>query len=249
MAKAPMAKAMEMRAEAINSGMPLSNPITKQESSEMMLSTKSMIPDMPTQYKRIISLCPISKVFQPYVDIEPFMVNPDLVYKEENFKIVIEGSWATRSYNYGEAYLVKDNEAEVLVGAANGRFERSTGHTGFVFFEAPPDAIAAFEYAKKTGKKVDPDLQKELDVYLEQARAMSRNRVIDFLKLQYNTMMQSRMTMKENGAGNMAPSDQEMLLCFILEAEIKRKTSSRQAMRKKWEESKAVIEGKDDFGL
>ncbi len=249
MARVPGIKNMEMRADAIEMGMPLNKPISKQESSEMMISTKSVIPDLPTQYKRIISLCPIAKVLQPYVDLEPYLEDPKKVFEEENFDLVIESSWTTKRYHYGEAYLVKDIEAEVLVGINNGRFERSTGHTGFVYFEAPQDMIAAFEYAKKTGKAIDPDLKAELEKYLDQARALSRRRVIDFLKLQYNTMAQSRMTMKENGSSQGAPSDQELLLTFILEEEIKRKVSTRQTLRKKYEEAKAVIEGKDEFDI
>jgi hypothetical protein len=109
--------------------------------------------------------------------------------------------------------------------------------------------IAAFEYAKKTKKAIDPDLKKELDGYLERARALSRNRVIEWLKVHYNTISMSRQTMKEGGSSQGAPNDQELLLTFILAEEIKRKTSSRQALRKKFEAAQATIEGKDEFAI
>ena len=50
-------------------------------------------------------------------------------------------------------------------------------------------------------------------------------------------------------SGSATPTDQEMLISFILQEEIKRKTTSRQAMRKKFEEANAVIAGRDDFGI
>ena len=244
-----MPENMQRRVEAAEMGVPLNNPISKQESSEMMLSTKSIVPDMPTQYKRIISLCPIAKVLQPYVDVEPYLEEPGRVFNNEPFDIIVEGAAATRKFAFGEVYMVKDSEAEVLVGSSNQRFERSTGYTGFVFFEAPPDMIAAYEYAKKTKKAIDPDLKKELDVYIKQATELSRKRVIDTLKTNYNTIMMSRQTMKEAGSSQGTPNDHEYLMTFILEEDIKRKVDIRQKFRKKYEEAQATINGKDDFTM
>lgn len=234
--------------ERLEQGLPLNTAIGKDESAKMIESTRSALnQDMPQQTRRIISLCPIAKVFQPYTNIDRFIEDLKEIYIEESFKIILEASWATREFNYGEAYVVKESDALMLVGIDNDRFENSTGATGFVYFDAPDDIIAAFNYAKKTKKAVDPDLQKELDLYIGRARELSKKRVMNYMKHLYNGMMLGRQTIAEHGAKNSAPTDYEMLVSSILAEETLKRNNKRQALRKQWEEAQAIIQGKDEF--
>jgi hypothetical protein len=199
--------------------------------------------DLPGGAKRIICLSPLAKLFSPRVDIEEFLEAPDSVFADTDFDVVIESSWSTKSYRYGETYTVTELEAMYLVGTDNNRFERATGGTGFVYFDIPEDLLAAFNYAKKTGKVVDKEINEELNKYLEKAKALSNKRVVDFIKDKYNMLYQNRQFVESTGGKPMPPNDMEILITFILKAEINKANSKRKALRQQWEAANREISG------
>jgi hypothetical protein len=218
---------------------PLNVRISKEESSQLAVAR----PAIPQGIKRVISLCQISKIFNPYCNVEKYLEDPDLVEQEEVFEVVIQGSWATESYKYGEPCLISDLKALQLVGVDNSRFEPSTGWTGLVFFDIPEDLLAAFTYLKRTNKPVDREIEAKLKEHLDAAKALSRRRVIDYLKNRYNDSIAGRKSIKQFGGEPGAPEDIEILISFILRAEIQRSKAMRQKLRREWEEANKEILG------
>lgn len=199
--------------------------------------------DSPGGMRRIISLSPLAKIFQPYVDLERFLEDPAAVFKDEPFDIVFENSWSTKNYRFGDSILVTELEALYLVGTDNNRFERSTGGTGFVYFNVPEDMLAAFNYTKKTGKKADKELEEQLSQYLEQAKALSEKRVRDFMKDKYNMLYTNRQFIESQGGKAMAPNDMEMLITFVLNEDIKRASDKRKKLRQAFEQAQKELHG------
>jgi hypothetical protein len=197
----------------------------------------------PGGMKRIICLSPLAKIFQPYSDIERFLDAPEEVYVDEDFDVVFENSWATKNYKFGESYLVTELEALYLVGVDNNRFERSSGGTGFVYFNIPEDMLATFSYMRKTGKKVDKDMEEQLNLHLQAARDLSNKRVLEFMKDKYNLLYQNRQFVESQGGKAMNPNDMEILITFVLNEEIKRANSKRKKLRAAWEQANRELSG------
>jgi hypothetical protein len=224
-------------------GLPITNVRIGSDKSAELKQKLHQFNESPAGMKRIICLSPLAKIFQPYLDIERFLDAPEDVYTDEDFDIVVETSWATKTYKYGESYLVTDLEALYLVGSNNDRLERSTGATGFVHFNIPEDLLSAFSYMKKTGKKADKDIEDQLNEHLKKAKELSNKRVSDFMKDKYNLLYQNRQFVESQGGKAMGPNDMEILITFILNEEIKRANSKRKALRKAWEEANREISG------
>jgi hypothetical protein len=224
-------------------GLPITNKRIGSDEAAVLKQKLTQFNDAPTGMKRIICLSPLAKLFQPYSDIERFLDDPSSVYNDEDFDIVFENSWATKNYKYGESYLVSDLEALYLVGVDNNRFERSSGATGFVYFNIPEDLLSAFSYMKKTGKKADKEIEDQLNGYLKNAKDLSNKRVLDFMKDKYNLLFQNRQFVESQGGKAMNPNDMEILITFVLNEDIKRSNSKRKVLRKAWEDANREISG------
>lgn len=225
------------------SGLPITNVRVDGEQATKMRTSLPPEAASPGGMRRIICLSPLAKIFQPYSDIERFLENPATVYEEEEFDVVFENSWATKYYKYGESYLVTELEALYLVGTDNSRFERSTGNTGFVYFNIPEDLMAAFSYMKKTKKAIDKDISEQLNAHLKAAKEASNKRVVDFMKDKYNLLYTHRQFVESQGGKAMEPNDMEILITFLLKEEIHRAKSKRRELRKAWEEANREISG------
>jgi hypothetical protein len=231
--------------ESIDSQIP-AGEVNVRIDSETSAKLKLTLPkgaDLPGGSRRVICLSPLARLFNPQVNLDEYLEDPAKIYSEDTFDIIIENSWATKRYRFGESYTVTELDALYLVGTDNQRFERATGGTGFVYFDIPEDLLAAFNYAKKTGKPVDKDIQSELNLYIKQAKDLSQKRVVDFLKDKYNMLYQNRQFIESTGGKPMAPNDMEMLITFILREEINRSNSKRKALRKAWEEANRELSG------
>ena len=226
-----------------DTGLPITNKRIDTSESAELKQKLHQLNDLPTGHKRIICLNPLAKLFQPYTDIERFLDDPDSVYADEPFDVIVETSWSTKNYRHGESYLVSDLEALYLVGVDNNRFERATGGTGFVYFNIPEDLLSAFSYMKKTGKKVDAEISAQLNEHIEKAKMLSNKRVSDFMKDKYNLLYQNRQYVESTGGKAMSPNDMEILITFVLNAEIKRANSKRKVLRQAWEEANREISG------
>lgn len=226
-----------------DTGLPITNVRLDADKAAQIRQNLPQGLDNPGGMKRIIALSPLAKLFQPYVDIERFLDNPKEVYVDEPFDVIFENSWSTRNYKFGESHLVTELEALYLVGVDNRRFERSTGGTGFVYFNIPEDLLSAFSYMKKTGKKVEKDIEDQLNTYLKVAKEMSHKRVFDFMKDKYNLLYQNRQFVESQGGKAMAPNDMEILITFVLKEEIGKANSKRKDLRKAWEEANREISG------
>ena len=194
----------------------------------------------PTVMKRIISLSPLARIFQPYVNIEPFLENPALIYddayNEANpFSIYIQGAHQTRMYAPGEIHLVDESLTMIYAGIDNTRLNKEYNGTGFVFFEVNDKIAAALDFNKKTGYALPPDLKRELDNSLDGFRQLSHQRCLKAAKDLYNSMVAGRHQLKEAGKEPPEPNDMELLIAYLLKDEVKKAKARRAKLTEAWE--------------
>lgn len=192
----------------------------------------------PTISKRIISLSPLARVFQPYKSIEPYLDDP-LAWKNDKtpFDIVLEASWATRVLESGKIHLLDESITNVVVGIDNTRFRQEYDSTGLVYFDVSEEMHAALEYTHKTKRDLPPDLKKELDQEVDKYRELSHQRVLSHCKRLYNTLVAARQQVREAGKEPPMPNDMELLIAFILKDEVEKQKNRREKLQKMWEQS------------
>lgn len=186
----------------------------------------------PQKQMRIIALSPIAQVFQPYTDLEQYLENPEKVRRmpakgEPPIKIMIEGAHATEVYELGRVYVVDEDKAMKLVGVGNDRFSREYGGSGFVYFDAPKEVLAALQYQLDTGAELDKNVKKKMEESLAKLRDLSEKRILDHCKLTYMSLIEGRNREKEAGKTPQDPGAMEMIISFILAEYIKEKKAKR----------------------
>lgn len=212
-------------------------------SGQMVLASQT---NRPTVMKRIISLSPLARIFQPFVNIEPFLDDPTLLFNdkynaEHPFKIMIQGAHQTRVYNPGEIHLVDESLTMIYAGIDNTRFNREYNGTGLVYFEVSEDIAAALDYNKKTGYELPKPIKKKLEESLEEFRQLSHRRVLDACKTLYNSLVSGRSQLKEAGKEPPPPNDMELLIAYVLKDEVKKAKARRAKLTDAWEAANSEI--------
>jgi hypothetical protein len=207
--------------------------------------------------RRIIALCPISKIFNPYEEIDAYLDNPSLVEEKperlggKGKDIVIQVPLSSKTYEFivGQAYTVSAEEALMLVGVQNGHWSQMTNGTGLVYFDIPDDELSAFEYATKQKQKIPKELQARIDECLKKAEEWSRKRVMDYLKKLFNDITQGRASLRQAGGEPPPPNDHEMLYTFILKEHIKETKNKRRQLAEAFREATSEISQDDLLSL
>lgn len=204
-------------------------------SQQMQLASQF---NRPTKMVRVIALSPLARIFQPRVNIEPYLDEPNL-WKEQldPFDVVIEGAHATVAYKTGEVHLIDENLAYAYVGHDNTRFSQGYGHTGLIYFNVSDDLTASLDYNLKTGRPLPKDLKAQLEDALKEYKELSHKRVIEHAKRLYNSLVAGRNALRQDGKEPPPPNDMEMLIAFILKDEVARTKARRAKLQKAFDET------------
>lgn len=196
----------------------------------------------PIKNVRLISLTPLARIFQPGVDIEPYLENPDLWKSQTDpFEITIVGSWATRSYKSGTVVNVGEDLAFSYVGLDNSRFMRDHDYTGLVYFDVSEEITASLDYQQKTGRDLPKDITKQLASEIDKFKVLSHKRVLEHAKRLYNSMVAGRNALKEAGKTPPEPNEMELLIAFILRDEVQRMKARRAKLTAAFEQASSDI--------
>lgn len=202
-----------------------------------------------TKSVRVITLSPLARIFQPFVDLSDYLDDPKKLYaRDPAFNVVIAGSWQTYSFKSGVIHSIDESLAYAWVGHDNQRFRQEFDATGLVYFNVPDKIAAALDYVSQTGERLPEHIDAELRRHMDHFRALSHMRVVEHCKRLYNSMMKSRQLYNTHNLKAEDPNDMELLIAMILRDEVRKVKERRRKARAAFDEAASEIDSAATIG-
>jgi hypothetical protein len=181
----------------------------------------------------IFPMCPLTKIFVPEYQQE-LMKNPsslleDVPQKAFRFSL----STSRRDYIFRSdqpAYLTDANLCNWLLGGDDGMQCQETDWTGLIKLDIDAVQNGSILAAIAGVREVGDDIKTAIDIAKDNARQLSRARVMRQIRAVNTAMLKQYEKNREDNKGLYTPSATEFLCAFVLAEEQQRNTVEKKEL-------------------
>jgi hypothetical protein len=183
----------------------------------------------------IFPMCPLSRIFvQEYQ--QELMKNPTAIFEEgKAFRFLLSTSRRDHLFRSDQpSYITDANLCNWLLGGDDGMQCQETDWTGLIKLDIDAVQNGSILAAIAGVREVGDDIKVAIDIAKENAKVLSRARVMRQIRAVNTSMLKQYEINKQDGKGLYTPSSTEFLCAFVLAEEQQKNSQDKQELCKKF---------------
>lgn len=185
----------------------------------------------------IFPMCHLSKIFCEEYQPE-LMRNPAMLFDTcKPFSFLVSTSRRDHRFRSDQPSFITDaNLIAWLCGGLDGMQCQETDWTGLIKLDLDAAQHGSMLAAIAGVRNVGEDIQSAIDQAKNQARLLSKERVMRQIRAVNSAMLKQYEINKQDGKGLYTPSPTEYLCAYVLAEEQQKNTAAKQELTKKFSE-------------